>query len=287
MDKGGGSSRTLMRRRTGGDRDVYLDKSSKKEKLRRLSSMGLLLGTEMDQLTHSINTNSTSNRVKVPKKFPDHCGAINHASAPRKLRSAMKKRDTKKHKAVRVSNRSEPQKTILGSGEEFKDSKMSSVMTKDEEEVAEALFDLAQAGLNTTPQVDVKPPPPPSSLVVEEIMPPNAPNRCSLHVYICSFIKLLQTNKTNPTLQQQVVPYFDHHHSQRSKQHSTSTGFYGNWQSQRHDRMAPVSGSNYTQGSMSLLASDKGKMQLSDRSSGYDEKGGLFFVDGPTLNLTL
>lgn len=161
-------------------------------------------------------------------------------------------------------------------------------MTKDEEEVAEALFDLAQAGLNTTPQVEeeVKPPPP-SSLVVEETMPPNAPNRCSLHVYICSFIKLLQTNKTNPTLQQQVVPYFDHHHSQRSKQHSTSTGFYGNWQSQRHDRMAPVSGSNYTQGSMSLLASDKGKMQLSDRSSGYDEKGGLFFVDGPMLNLTL
>ncbi|KAI3772129.1 hypothetical protein L6452_03304 [Arctium lappa] len=130
--------------------------------------MGLL--GEMDQLSHSINTNSTTKRVKLPKKFLDHCGAINHASTPRKIRSAMKKRDTKKHKAVVVSNRSEAQKPMLGFEEEFKHSKVSSVMTKAEEGVAEALFALGQASLDTTPQVvEVKPPP--SSLVVEETMP--------------------------------------------------------------------------------------------------------------------
>lgn len=355
MEKGGGSNlliSTLMRR-TGGDSDVFLDKSSKKEKLKRLSFVGLF--GEMDQLSHPIGTNSTSKRVKVLKKCSDHYGVINHVSAPRKLRSAMKKREsemgglskdcTKKHKAV---------------VEEFKDSKMSNVMTKDEEEVAEALFALAQTDLDKSPKVEIKPPPP----LVEEIIPPNGKksrNRCSVHVYICSFIKLLQTkidkesnqgisdtdpqkitnndyaqldvddrskttttsqdltglHPTNPTFDslQQVVPCFDtmnHDHSQLSMQRLPSTGCYQNWQNQRHDRRkAPVSGSKYTQGSllqelgsghasnteqqkqcisMSLLASEKEKMQLNDCPLGYDdddEKGGLLFVDGPMLKLTL
>ncbi|KAI3770629.1 hypothetical protein L6452_01769 [Arctium lappa] len=89
--------------------------------------MGLL--GEKDQLSHSINTNSTTKRVKLPKKF-----LIIVVPLIMLLRQGSygQKRDTKKHKAVAVSNRSEAQKPMLGFEEEFKDSKVSSVMCTEE-----------------------------------------------------------------------------------------------------------------------------------------------------------
>ncbi|XP_023765812.1 uncharacterized protein LOC111914269 [Lactuca sativa] len=121
MDKGhGGSSRlSTHMRHTGLDHNVFLSKSSKKEKLRRLNSI------------------------------------------------AMKKRETETQK--------------------------SKDCTKDEEEVAEALFALAQtfnktSELQPVENLHVEPPPKEADIITTHGIN-NSRKRCWVHVYICHFIK--------------------------------------------------------------------------------------------------
>ncbi|KAL7117492.1 hypothetical protein ACP275_03G074600 [Erythranthe tilingii] len=94
---------------------------------------------------------STGKKYKLPRTILDGCGAVSHASVPRKLRSAVKKRgresvtiiplpvSRKKH---HVSNGVE----TLGkkySTKKPKQNKKKGKITKDEEEVAEALYALS------------------------------------------------------------------------------------------------------------------------------------------------
>ncbi|XP_022756621.1 uncharacterized protein LOC111304309 [Durio zibethinus] len=176
----------------GGD-FVCLEKT-KKEKIRRLSSVHGNRGspircrnsyqnskTEMgsccscdlssdnrenqcpshSQHSSSLVTNSTTKRFKVPKKFFGECNAVDHASVPRKLRSAMKKRghesispplsDSMKlnHTLVGVElhkkDGAKKHKLNLKQGESDRSTKatVSGPITKDEEEVVETLYALA------------------------------------------------------------------------------------------------------------------------------------------------
>ncbi|KAI5590056.1 hypothetical protein POPTR_005G238800v4 [Populus trichocarpa] len=105
---------------------------------------------------------STSNkRFKLPRKFLDDCDGVDHATVPRKLRSAMKKRnresisphvpDSKKlnhpNSGVESSKRDGLKKSRLNVKQPSPDwSREQSVrgpITKDEEEVVETLYSLA------------------------------------------------------------------------------------------------------------------------------------------------
>ncbi|KAJ6998798.1 hypothetical protein NC653_014836 [Populus alba x Populus x berolinensis] len=105
---------------------------------------------------------STSNkRFKLPRKFLDDCDGVDHATVPRKLRSAMKKRnresisphvpDSKKLKhpnsGVEPPKRDGLKKSRLNVKQQSPDwSRKQSVcgpITKDEEEVVETLYSLA------------------------------------------------------------------------------------------------------------------------------------------------
>ncbi|KAI3816997.1 hypothetical protein L1987_10783 [Smallanthus sonchifolius] len=211
MQKGGSCQFSTPRPQTGGNHDAILDKSVRKEKLRRLSSVGIF--GETDELSHSMFTNSASKRVNLPKKLSNLSDTIKYASTPRKLRSALEKRQ---HESQKTSDHTSPDsrkemdgfewqlkdctkkhKTAVG---EYNDLKQS-LITKDEEEAAQALFALAQTFtdtcLNKTSEVE------PSSM---HTVPPNeaedtdgknvSQKRCLVHVYICRFIKVLQTTES-------------------------------------------------------------------------------------------
>ncbi|XP_022772655.1 uncharacterized protein LOC111315300 isoform X3 [Durio zibethinus] len=109
----------------------------------------------------SLITNSTTKRFKILKKFFHDCNVVDHASVPRKLRSAMKKRgresiclplpDSKKlnhtlggvqsHKkdGVKKPKLNSKQGELDWSGK----ATVSGPITKDEEEVVETLYALA------------------------------------------------------------------------------------------------------------------------------------------------
>lgn len=191
MDKNGGSIQfSAPMRRTGGD-------LLKKEKVRRLS----LVGQELSY--------STSNTLNFPKKFYDHCGGINLASAPRKLRSAMKKRrqESERNEIGGYDMRSEECKKRHKAAVEKHEDSTESVITKEEEEAAEALFELAQTFTDTDLKGTAKAEP---SLMPGESMHPepsikaecaddnNAKKSrkiCPVHIYICRFIKDMQTTE--------------------------------------------------------------------------------------------
>ncbi|KAI4336784.1 hypothetical protein L6164_015265 [Bauhinia variegata] len=110
-----------------------------------------------DKSKKKVPSSSTiaSKRFKIPKKFLDHCNGIDHASVPRKLRSAMKKRNRESilldsgkvnHKMNEVETpekdgikKSKKQRTPDWSLRQT----LSGSITKDEEEVAETLYALA------------------------------------------------------------------------------------------------------------------------------------------------
>ncbi|GLU04572.1 hypothetical protein SLE2022_217100 [Rubroshorea leprosula] len=155
---------------------VSLEKS-KKEKVRKLSAvngrgspskeeseMGCsdLSDRENECPSHSqsIVNNVTSKRFKISKKFFDDCNVVDHASVPRKLRSAMKKRnresvspplpDTKR--LNHTLGGESPQKDGINKpklNSKERDSEWSTKLsvsgpiTKDEEEVVETLYALA------------------------------------------------------------------------------------------------------------------------------------------------
>ncbi|KAK8560458.1 hypothetical protein V6N13_082896 [Hibiscus sabdariffa] len=155
---------------------------SKKEKIRRLSSVNGIQHskTETDSFcccdlssdnrenqcpSHSqhssLITKSTTKRFKIPTKISDECNGVDHASVPRKLRSAMKKRcqeaitshspDSKKPKGslggVKSHRKEGPKKPKLnlkqGGSDGCKEASVSRAITKDEEEVVETLYALA------------------------------------------------------------------------------------------------------------------------------------------------
>ncbi|XVE94566.1 hypothetical protein REPUB_Repub02eG0020000 [Reevesia pubescens] len=108
--------------------------------------------------SHSNST--TTKRFKVPKKFFDDSNVVDHASVPRKLRSAMKKRgresispplpDSKKlnHTFAGVeSNKKDgvkkPKLTLKRESDKSRKETVSGPITKDEEEVVETLYALA------------------------------------------------------------------------------------------------------------------------------------------------
>ncbi|KAF5455774.1 hypothetical protein F2P56_025320 [Juglans regia] len=154
---------------------------SKKERLRRLSvvgrtsssyedcEMGCDLSDKGDELRLQAPSMSTcsSKRFKIPKKFFDDCNGVDHASVPRKLRSAMKKRncesispesispplpDSKKLKdtisgvqASPIKNGAKKSKLNVkhGGSDWSPEQTLSGPITKDEEEVVETLYALA------------------------------------------------------------------------------------------------------------------------------------------------
>ncbi|KAL5557892.1 hypothetical protein UlMin_034103 [Ulmus minor] len=145
---------------------VYSEKS-KKEKLRRLSSVGKSNGnSEMgceasDREDDQLPSVGTSKRFKIQKKLFSDYNGVGHASVPRKLRSAMKKRSrdsispplTDLKRLARINSetyctkmegvkKSKPNMQQGGSDKSPKRS-VSMPITKDEEEVAETLYALA------------------------------------------------------------------------------------------------------------------------------------------------
>lgn len=145
-------------------------KKLRREKVRRLSfvetfctnsldsEMPCVQSDDEDDENHPCTT--TSKRIKLPRKFFDDCQKVDHASVPRKLRSAIRKRSREsvslRFPEVRKLNHSANgielvkkdgiKKSKLKQHEESDGSPgLTSVMpiTKDEEEVVETLYALA------------------------------------------------------------------------------------------------------------------------------------------------
>ncbi|XP_004500942.1 uncharacterized protein [Cicer arietinum] len=129
----------------GGDLVEIKDKS-KKEKVKSLSAVSKALSTYQMACHDSHQPNANANKFKLPTKVFNECNGVDHASVPRKIRSAMKKRgrestltDSEKlnHKFHGIESLQK---------DRIKKSKKQVVLgpiTKDEEEVAETLYALA------------------------------------------------------------------------------------------------------------------------------------------------
>ncbi|KAF7817642.1 uncharacterized protein G2W53_031611 [Senna tora] len=154
--------------------DFEFSEKSKKGKVRSLSAVGRALSShqacemgcdvseKVDALPPEQSPSSsiipTGKRFKISKKVFDDCNGVDHASVPRRLRSAMKKRsrecgllDSEKvnHKLNGIES---PEKngikktkvsTKQGSSDWSTRQTVSGTITKDEEEVVETLYALA------------------------------------------------------------------------------------------------------------------------------------------------
>ncbi|XP_059459880.1 uncharacterized protein LOC132189248 isoform X3 [Corylus avellana] len=150
--------------------DFRHSERSKKERLRRLSAVGRTsssyedyeMGCDVSDREDELRvqapslSNGSNKRFKISKKFFDDCNGVDHASVPRKLRSAMKKRnresispplpDSKKlnHTVSGVESHvkngvKKPKLNVKRTPEQT----LSGPITKDEEEVVETLYALA------------------------------------------------------------------------------------------------------------------------------------------------
>ncbi|GFY86242.1 hypothetical protein Acr_04g0009800 [Actinidia rufa] len=130
----------------GGD-SVFPEKL-KRERMRKLSVVGKIGSDSEDELR---STTSTSKRFKLPRKFFHDSKRVDYASVPRKLRSAMKKRNgesispplpgKKPRKDGRKKSRpNEKQEDSEGSPSW----PILGLITKDEEEVVQTLYALAE-----------------------------------------------------------------------------------------------------------------------------------------------
>ncbi|KAI4316931.1 hypothetical protein L6164_024858 [Bauhinia variegata] len=156
-----------------GGRFQFSEKS-KKEKVRSLTAVGRALSNcpmgcniseKVDGLSSQAPSSRTiaSKRFKIPGKFFDACNGVDHASVPRKLRSAMKKRDRESifPDSEKVDHNMNGVET-LGKDRIKKSNKQRtsdwSIITKDEEEVVETLYALAgmfpDSGLNNETNLD-------------------------------------------------------------------------------------------------------------------------------------
>ncbi|VVA22426.1 PREDICTED: CISIN_1g003719mg [Prunus dulcis] len=149
----------------GAGGDFVQSAKSKKERLRKLSALGTASSSfqdcEMGCDVSDREDELPSKRFKLPKKFFDDCNGVDHASVPRKLRSAMKKRnresaspsipnskklnhamsgiESRKRDGV---NKPKPYLKQGGSDRSLRET-VSGDITKDEEEVVETLYALA------------------------------------------------------------------------------------------------------------------------------------------------
>lgn len=141
---------------------TVFSKKLKKERMRRLSVVGKVnssnengeMGCAGSEFEDEIrNTTSISKRFRFPQKVFHECDTVDHASVPRKLRSAMKKRNCEsisppfpdKKETNHGTNGVELQgikKSRLNQPED-PDGSPSRPITKDEEEVVETLYALA------------------------------------------------------------------------------------------------------------------------------------------------
>ncbi|CAL2233096.1 unnamed protein product [Prunus armeniaca] len=149
----------------GAGGDFVQSAKSKKERLRKLSALGTASSSfqdcEMGCDVSDREDELPSKRFKLPKKFFDDCNGVDHASVPRKLRSAMKKRNresaspsipnSKKlnHTMSGIEspkrdgvNKPKPYLKQGGSDRSLRET-VSGDITKDEEEVVETLYALA------------------------------------------------------------------------------------------------------------------------------------------------
>ncbi|KAM1434390.1 hypothetical protein ACFX13_043199 [Malus domestica] len=142
----------------GGGDFVLSGKSTKKERLRKLSALGTAKTTsfrvcEMGCDVPDRDDELPTRRFKLPRKFIDDCNGVDLASVPRKLRSAMKKRNRESASPARsLPNAKKVNHTMSGikspKGDGVNKSKPylkqgGSEITKDEEEVVETLYALA------------------------------------------------------------------------------------------------------------------------------------------------
>ncbi|KAA8528745.1 hypothetical protein F0562_036100 [Nyssa sinensis] len=165
----GGASRFLPAKRQinkqsgldDGGGDVVFSEKSKKERLRRLSIVGRVSTSNADSEMGCVGSDGEEDELhpstsvsRRPRKFFDDCNTVDHASVPRKLRSAMKKRN---HKSISPPLADLKQLNHATSGVELprknglKKSKLNQQgdseaiagpITKDEEEVVETLYAL-------------------------------------------------------------------------------------------------------------------------------------------------
>ncbi|XP_059636970.1 uncharacterized protein LOC132279059 isoform X2 [Cornus florida] len=147
----------------GGGGKVIFSEKSKKERVRKLSVVGKVSSSNRDREMGCVgfdveddllrSTTSIIKRSKLPKKFFDECNRVDHASVPRKLRSAMKKRnqdsisppfpDSKKPNCA-INGTELPKKNgQQGDSEGHWRQVIVGSITKDEEEVVETLSALA------------------------------------------------------------------------------------------------------------------------------------------------
>ncbi|XP_062098545.1 uncharacterized protein LOC133804388 isoform X2 [Humulus lupulus] len=158
----------------GGGEDVLSSEKSKKEKLRKLSAVvgrssssqeDCEMGIDVSDKEDELRSPSTSNRIKLSEKFSDDCNGVGHASVPRRLRSAIKKRgrdsvsplsDSKKLNHTISGTHSQKMSAIKKLKSNMKQRAsdkcpkrtISGPITKDEEEVAETLYALAGMFIN-------------------------------------------------------------------------------------------------------------------------------------------
>ncbi|BBG94824.1 hypothetical protein Prudu_003201 [Prunus dulcis] len=141
----------------GAGGDFVQSAKSKKERLRKLSALGTASSSfqdcEMGCDVSDREDELPSKRFKLPKKFFDDCNGVDHASVPRKLRSAMKKRN-RESASPSIPNSKKLNHAMSGIESPKRDGKqggsdrslretVSGDITKDEEEVVETLYALA------------------------------------------------------------------------------------------------------------------------------------------------
>ncbi|CAL1383975.1 unnamed protein product [Linum trigynum] len=172
-------ARQMNPQQSAAGEDLVAPEKSKKGRIRRLSAVNrassssfedsppsLIMGKrnngnvcdrdeQPQQLPSSSSSPASGNsihskRLKLPRKLLDGCNGVGHVAVPRKLRSAMKKR-SRESVSPPLSDSQKLNRATCGveesrKGNGFKRSRLdldNGPITKDEEEVAEALYALA------------------------------------------------------------------------------------------------------------------------------------------------
>ncbi|XP_027353828.1 uncharacterized protein LOC113864389 isoform X2 [Abrus precatorius] len=146
---------------SGGFNAIQFSEKSKKEKVRSLSAVAKALSSHQmrcrvsDSQKPNASAIAATKKFKLPRKFINDCNGVDHASVPRKIRSAMKKRSresmlTDSEKVNRKVNGIEsPEKDSIKKSRKRRSKDwstrevLSGPITKDEEEVVETLYALA------------------------------------------------------------------------------------------------------------------------------------------------
>ncbi|CAN6682834.1 unnamed protein product [Malus baccata var. baccata] len=149
----------------GGGDFVLSGKSTKKERLRKLSALGTAKTTSFRDCEMGCNVSDRddelpSKRFKLPRKFFYDCNGVDHASVPRKLRSAMKKRNRESASPSPSLPDAKKVNHTMSGIELLMKKDGGSEITKDEEEVVETLYALAglfpRNDVNDNSKIDIE-----------------------------------------------------------------------------------------------------------------------------------